>query len=74
MYMYLEKIYIFHIFLQKIEKLFHEFDYNHNGSLDEEELSGLNCQLFFEIPRLGLKDLSKYIILRFPKAIHKLLK
>ena len=42
-----------------MEELFLEFDFNHNGSLDEEELAALNLKLFFGMPRIGLADISK---------------
>jgi Ca2+-binding EF-hand superfamily protein len=46
--------------LQKVEKLFGEYDANHNGSLDEEELAAMNLEQFFKIPRLGIADISKF--------------
>ena len=54
--------YIHTLQFQVIEKLFEEFDINYNGSLDEEELAALNLKLFFDFPRIGIKDISELII------------
>ncbi|KAK7485956.1 hypothetical protein BaRGS_00022822 [Batillaria attramentaria] len=43
---------------EKILKLFHEFDHNKNAMLDEDEIASLNSHLFWEVPRIGSKDIS----------------
>ena len=39
-------------------KLFHEFDHNKNGMLDDDEIAALNVHLFWDVPRIGSKDIS----------------
>ena len=44
--------------VQKMLKLFHEFDHNKNGMLDDDEIAALNVHLFWDVPRIGSKDIS----------------
>ncbi|KAL4230338.1 hypothetical protein ACF0H5_010721 [Mactra antiquata] len=43
---------------KKLEQLFTTYDFNHNGSLDEEEMASFNHELFFNIPRLGITNIN----------------
>ena len=46
---------------QKMLKLFHEFDQNKNGMLDSEEIAALNVHIFWDVPRIGSKDISESV-------------
>ncbi|XP_070196653.1 uncharacterized protein [Littorina saxatilis] len=43
---------------EKILKLFHDFDTNKNGMLDADEIAALNVHLFWDVPRIGSKDIN----------------
>ncbi|XP_076445934.1 uncharacterized protein LOC143283637 [Babylonia areolata] len=42
----------------KILKLFTEFDHNKNAMLDTDEIAALNAHLFWDVPRVGSKDIN----------------
>ncbi|XP_052813517.1 uncharacterized protein LOC128240741 isoform X2 [Mya arenaria] len=52
-----------------IMKLFEKHDYNRNGSLDEEELGGVNKDLFFMVPRIGMSDINDEVCGGIPPVI-----
>ena len=45
-----------------MNKLFHDFDDNKNGMLDQEEISQLNVHMFWDVPRIGSKNISESTI------------
>ena len=39
--------------------MFSQYDVSKNGTLGVEEIAAINLQLFWDIPRIGAKNLSK---------------